>query len=410
MSWDTACFKKSPERREHSGLQGEYVGIPSRQTYLPKGTHLKDVVSPETYARFVTAAKRPHSTASNYMSLQPQWAANAFLSNIYRSHDFSNQSYSSNMPDLGRSAGTPVKAVDLFVGRSDERNNRNLLNAKDSEACLNSVLDRVDYTLDVLPGVIDAWQKGDIAKIVANFPDENNRCLPPDTPDSNVIMRENAGRWTQALSGLLDKPGRSIAALPLNWLLYKAASSINFALRVSQLCHPKGSKTNFSSLRTDCMQTRGLAGTTFRWHRIRQTVESPAIPFQQSAQIHHRLTQRLRPAVPHHPSRVRQATRLIPTLRRREQCQQAQFVMRHMDMTRSRQGNRPRTFRQDQQDPLECLRSRFDMRPEGMAEFTMDHATFRFTGNRRPHYPDDEVLGITQVANVICWGFRCGHD
>ena len=177
--------------------------------------------SSETYARFVTAAKRSHSTASNYMSLQPQWAANAFLSNIYRSHDLSNQSYPSNMPDLARSAGTPVKGVDLFVGSSDERNNRNLLNAKESETCLDSVLDRVDYSLDVLPGVIAAWQKGDIARVIANFPDEDNRCLPSDTPDSNVIMRENALRWTQALSGLLDKPGRSIAAAPLNWLLYK---------------------------------------------------------------------------------------------------------------------------------------------------------------------------------------------
>ena len=221
MSWDTACFKKAVKGANVLVLQGEYVGVSSRETYLPKGTHLKDAVSPETYARFLVAAKRSRSTASNYMSLQPQWAANAFLSNIYRSHGLSNQSYPSNMPDLARSAGTPIKGVDLFVGSSDERNNRNLLNAKESEACLDSVLDRVDYTLDVLPDAIDAWQKGDIARVIANFPDEDNRCDPPDTRDSNVIMRENAGRWTQALSDLLNKPGRSIAAVPLNWLLYR---------------------------------------------------------------------------------------------------------------------------------------------------------------------------------------------
>lgn len=104
-----------------------------------------------------------------------------------------------------------------------------------------------------------------------------------------------------------------------------------------------------------------------------------------------------------------QSARLISALRRREKRQQAQFIMRHVDMPRPRQGDRPFPFGEGQQDPLERLGAGLDMRPEGMAELAVDHATFRRTGDRRPHHPDDEMLGIAQIADVIRRGFRCGH-
>jgi uncharacterized membrane protein len=159
----------------------------------------------------------------------------------------------------------------------------------------------------------------------------------------------------------------------------------------------------------DCIQLRLFAGTALRRRGIGRAAESPAIARQQDAQIPHRFAQGFRRAFPHDPAGVRQTTRLISTLRRREKRQQAQFIMRHMDMARSRQGDRPAPFRQSQQNPLERLGAGFDMRPEGMAELTVDHAAFRRAGHRRPHHPDDEMLGIAQIANIIRCGFRCGH-
>ena len=94
------------------------------------------------------------------------------------------------------------------------------IDVDDERRCLQherSVLDRLDFTLGDMDAEIRAWKRGDLASVLKLFPKRDDRCTPPDV--ATDVPAENSNRWTQGVMDALDKPGKSIAVIPLDWFL-----------------------------------------------------------------------------------------------------------------------------------------------------------------------------------------------
>lgn len=221
MQWQESCFEHVLQHAHTLFLQGEYVSVPSDVRYLPWGVTVKDVVSPPTWDRFVAAVRRQHMSLGKLQKQHPSWAAYDLVGDAYHRLNLVNESYPPDMPGLAHSAGVSTRYVPMFVGSYDQRNIRNGLDPAGEEACLNSMLDRVDFTMDVLPRVIQAWQKSDIPTVLKLYPRDDNRCVPADRIESDFIKRENVRRWAGVIAGAFGTPGKKVAAVPLIWLLDK---------------------------------------------------------------------------------------------------------------------------------------------------------------------------------------------
>ncbi len=220
--WDSSCFKKRLKQADALFIQDKAESLPAEYSHLPPGTTLKDAVSDATYRRFVETARRVHDNPALYDRLDPVWAAYPLVSHAYNlKHIVPGGNYPDDLADLAREARVRVYALrrqDMDLGR---RNIRSQVEVDRREACLNANLDRVDYTLNVLPGLLAAWQSSDIATVLRDYPREDDRCSPRGETFFTVYGKLNIDNWMKALTGALDDGGDSVAAIPLPWLLYK---------------------------------------------------------------------------------------------------------------------------------------------------------------------------------------------
>ena len=214
--WDTNCFTRALRRDDALLLNSPYPGVKAEYRYLRAPLRLKDVVSPQTYARYVAAAKHVHADPAQYDVLTPAWAANPLYQQAFNAH-FHHESAPDDMAGMAKRRGVPVRIVDFYDGGPRLRNARNGLDLAGQEACLNSVLDRLDFTLGDMDAEIRAWKRGDLASVLKLFPKRDDRCTPPDV--ATDVPAENSNRWTQGVMDALDKPGKSIAVIPLDWFL-----------------------------------------------------------------------------------------------------------------------------------------------------------------------------------------------
>lgn len=214
--WDTSCFTRALTGANVLLLNSPYTGVKAEYRYLRAPLRLKDVVSPQTYARYVAAAKHVHADPAQYDVLTPAWAADPLYQQAFNAH-FHHESAPDDMAGMAKRRGVPVRIVDFYDGGPRLRNARNGLDLAGQEACLNSVLDRLDFTLGDMDAEIRAWKRGDLASVLKLFPKRDDRCTPPDV--ATDVPAENSNRWTQGVMDALDKPGKSIAVIPLDWFL-----------------------------------------------------------------------------------------------------------------------------------------------------------------------------------------------
>lgn len=221
--WESRCFKNVLKGSGALLVSGPVVWVPTQQTYLPDGKTLKDVVSPASYARFLAAAKRVHVSPRQFETLRAGWAANYFVTAAFHMEGIQEETYPDDMAGMARDARVKALVVPFHAPSDDRRNIRNRLDPTGDEACLNSILDRLDYTLDIEPNLIAAWRQADIATVLRLFPRNDTRCYPPGVDWVDISGKANMDEWTTDLGDFLDgTPKKTVAAVPLVWLLTKS--------------------------------------------------------------------------------------------------------------------------------------------------------------------------------------------
>lgn len=225
LKWDSSCFETSLAGANALIMPGVFEGVTSDRRTLPGGKKLKDVVSPATYARFLATAKKQKASPGDFDYYTPQWAGARMVSAVYLKRHLHNETFPDKLPGLARRANIQVRLVPPFEGDEWGYNSRNRLDAAGAEACLNSYLDRLDYTLDALPVIAEAWSQSDMATVLKLFPEVGpERCSPPGETFGLDVLRTNMQRWTDAMDAALYVPGKTVAVVPIEWLLNKGGA------------------------------------------------------------------------------------------------------------------------------------------------------------------------------------------
>jgi hypothetical protein len=225
LKWDSSCFERTLKGANALLLQAEWHSIPIDDEYLPRGVSVRDLISDATFMRLQTTARRLSVPQRDYEGYRPQWAFYPLVGAAYSKQNIHLETYPSKVPGLARSAHVPVRKVPFYQGTFETRNIRNRQDRAGAEDCLNSGLDRVDYTLDVLPPLAEAWAKADMATVLKLFPDPQfGRCVPAGDTSDRDLQAANMKNWTDALDNALNTPGKTVAVVPLDWLLYKGGA------------------------------------------------------------------------------------------------------------------------------------------------------------------------------------------
>lgn len=225
LQWDSSCFERTLKGANALLLQSEWHSIPIEDEYLPRGVAVKDLVSAATYARLQATAKRLSVSSRDYDYYKPQWAFYPLVGAAYNNRHIHLETYPSKVPGLARSAHVPIRKVPFYQGTLETRNIRNKLDAAGAENCLNGGLDRVDYTLDVLPPLAEAWAKADMATVLRLFPDPQfGGCVPKGDTSDRDLQTANMKNWTDFMDVALNELGKTVAVVPLDWLLYKGGA------------------------------------------------------------------------------------------------------------------------------------------------------------------------------------------
>lgn len=209
-------------------------GLPNRRT-------LKEDLPPALYARYEATARRASIPIKDFARDKPVWAGARLRREVLQKYGLSDDATVSVVKRLAGQAGVPVRAA----GRYDMGPLFKTVNAMDdaaSQACLTYTLDDIDFDIDRASIAAKAWSTGDICSVRANYQGSALlKCLSA-SPQAAALSDRGVADSVSAVRTALQKPGKTVAVLPLALLLRKGAYW-NACARPVTVCHRRRNKT-----------------------------------------------------------------------------------------------------------------------------------------------------------------------
>ncbi|HWU48950.1 MAG TPA: TraB/GumN family protein [Asticcacaulis sp.] len=187
-----------------------------REQSLLKGQRLRDVVSPETYARFQAAVAREGVTPMrDYEGLAPVRAGSNFYDRFRHDHHIRNLDVLDAVNLLAVQARAPVQQASF--ARSNFITDQWLtMNAAQNEACLTEFLDAADYDLTTLPQAAQAWAQADVTTLLATYRAPAGQACDMALPAWRAAYdNDYVGGMARAIDAALKTPGETLAVVGL---------------------------------------------------------------------------------------------------------------------------------------------------------------------------------------------------
>jgi len=149
---------------DYSGLKNlpKPVPLPKSVHYLPKGQILKDVISPDLYAR-VAATQKIFGNREKLDRLRPWWAASRIFMMAVTSMNLSASNATFAVEKLARKAD--VRITSLWIpGPTPEEHYRNVEFGA-TEPCLQRAVEVVEDGGNGMRRLANAWSLGDIDEL-----------------------------------------------------------------------------------------------------------------------------------------------------------------------------------------------------------------------------------------------------
>ncbi|ADU13984.1 TraB/GumN family protein [Asticcacaulis excentricus] len=191
-----------------------------RNKVLPDRGKLKDALPGELYARYEATARRAGVPIKDFAKDKPVWAGARLRREVLQKHGLSENEPLTTIKRLARTAGVSSRAV----GRYDSGPLFKAVNAMSeeaSQACLRYTLDDIDFDMERAPRAAQAWSVGDIATLRSLYQGSVlMKCLS-GSPMATATLNRSITDSVSAVSEALNKPGKTVAVLPLGQLLRK---------------------------------------------------------------------------------------------------------------------------------------------------------------------------------------------
>ena len=192
-----------------------------RESVLPPTTTLRATISADTFERLsATVAQEKALTLDTYTGFTAQRAGAELYDNVVSRHDVAE-----DIPQVLQIAtltyGTPTEVEPALHFNGDETIDGLLaLDPSANEACLTAYLDGIDYDLDTLPKVGDAWARGDVTNVELFYRDTPALSCDLLTPGWQARFEAPAiTRMVDAVDKALDHGGQVVAVMRFGqWL------------------------------------------------------------------------------------------------------------------------------------------------------------------------------------------------
>jgi uncharacterized protein YbaP (TraB family) len=203
----------------------DQVGAYVRARKLPDGVSLKDLVSPELYAR-VEATSRVFGASKRFQEMRPFNAANSIFTNAVKSLNLVAFSASLEVAKLAQKAGVKITSLST-PGQTFDEFLFNLEHAS-TVPCLESLVDIVGDRGKGLRRLANAWSVGDINKLrqlgslhalsEGHTPRKCTIAIYGGEQQANDYFARRAGAWLLEAERALRENQRTIAVVQLEEL------------------------------------------------------------------------------------------------------------------------------------------------------------------------------------------------
>ena len=148
---------------------------------LPQGKTLRDVLSPETYARWRVAKDRYLPNDDDVETMRPVYAAQALFDAAVSRVGLTNEDrVDPAIQKLADAKGIPFKKTKYFVYlKNAKKTMQQLAQAPvDDGMCMVQTLDRLQVDMQLLVARANAWAEGDVARLQSlPFNDQKKACI-----------------------------------------------------------------------------------------------------------------------------------------------------------------------------------------------------------------------------------------
>ena len=210
-----------PPRGEVGVFEGLWFYMTDMDSLEQKnGAALEATLPAPLKERFVTTRQKIGKDADRYGRFLGGVAALMLESDYWKFAQLSPNGPQKSIERLASRAGVHAKAVAVYPAMSIVHDVPNM-SAAAHLACISDALDDIAVEEEHALPAAQAWAVGDIAGVKNNYAEiKLDQCLSASNAYS--VLRENANRdMTAAILAALDKPGKTIAVMPIGFFLRK---------------------------------------------------------------------------------------------------------------------------------------------------------------------------------------------
>ncbi len=186
----------------------------------PDGTTLEAALPEPLRSRFVAERTRLHQDADRYEKYLPAIAALMLESDFWKANDLNITGPQKAIEKLAARSAVPTQAVAVYPAM-DVIHDVPKMSPAAHLACLEFALSDIEIESAHAVAAAEAWAVGDLAGVKANYSETKlDACLQQN--NAYALLRERAiGDMAGAITGALNKPGKTFAVIPMGLFLRK---------------------------------------------------------------------------------------------------------------------------------------------------------------------------------------------
>jgi hypothetical protein len=186
--------------------------------YLPSETPMESTLPAPLRARFVAARDAIHRDADRYASLRVPLAGLRLEGDFLKANNLEYDEPVDTLKNIARGTGVPVKAIAEYAALPMLKQ-LPAMPAATNEICLKSSLDDIDaLRVHAMPAA-QAWAKGDLDGIKANYSDQRFESCIQSLPTFAALFQRAVNDSVNALHTALTKPGKTVMLVSMGALL-----------------------------------------------------------------------------------------------------------------------------------------------------------------------------------------------
>jgi uncharacterized protein YbaP (TraB family) len=190
----------------------------SDSIYLPDETPMESTLPAPLRARFVAAREKIHRDADRYAGLRVPLAGLRFEGDFFKARGFTQDEPVDTLKHLARQAGVSARRVAEYEAIPMLKQLPSMPAAA-NETCLKASLDDVEALDAHATAAAQAWARGDLDGIEANYSEQRFESCIQAVPSFAALFKRAVDDSVAGVNAALAKPGTTVMVVSIGALL-----------------------------------------------------------------------------------------------------------------------------------------------------------------------------------------------